>query len=207
MTNKIRAGLYCRVSTANQTNENQLPQLLQLATARGWDPVLFEETGSAVKQRPVFDKMMDAARRGEIRAIGCVALDRLGRSMLGVLQTVGALSEFGCVVVSLREPWMDTSGPLKEVLTAITGWMAQEERRILVLRTNEGLARAKRQGKRLGRPPASSILLTSAADLVRAGTSLSEAARSKGVKRTTLRRFIRRVTEKGAAEQEASPSL
>lgn len=207
MTMRMKAGLYARVSTSSgQTNENQLPALLQLAEARGWEPVLFEEVGSAVKHRPVFEKLMTAAKRGEIRVVAVVALDRLGRSMLGILKTVDELSSVGVSVVSLRESWMDTAGPLRDVLTALVGWMAQEERRILVLRTKEGLARAKRQGKRLGRPPASSILLSGAADLVQAGVSVAEAARRKGVKRSTLRRYIDRVAENGRSADAASPS-
>lgn len=206
VTMPVRAGLYARVSTTSQTTENQLPALRQLAEARGWDAIVFEEVGSAVKLRPVFENMLAAARRGEIRVIAVVALDRLGRSMLGILKTVDELSRAGCAVVSLRESWMDTTGPLRDILTAITGWCAQEERRILVSRTMDGLARAKRQGKRLGRPPASSILLASAADLVRAGVPVATAARQKGVKRSTLRRFIDRVAEKGGAASSALPN-
>lgn len=200
MTMRIRAGLYARVSTSSgQTNENQLPALLQLAEARGWEPVVFEEVGSAVKHRPVFEKLMTAAKRGEIRVVAVVALDRLGRSMLGILKTVDELSSVGVSVVSLRESWMDTAGPLRDVLTALVGWMAQEERRILIARTHDGLARARRQGKRLGRPPASSILLSGAAELVKAGVPVAEAARRKGVKRSTLRRYLDRVAENGAS--------
>lgn len=206
MSTKTKAALYVRVSTSGQTTENQLPALLQLAEARGWEPVVFEEVGSAVKHRPVFEKMVAAARRGEVRIVATVALDRLGRSMLGILKTVDELAQVGCAVVSLRESWMDTAGPLRDVLTALVGWMAQEERRILIARTHEGLARARRQGKRLGRPPASSILLSGAADLVRAGVPVAEAARRKGVKRTTLRRYLDRVAETGSSGDAQSPS-
>lgn len=206
MSTKTKAALYVRVSTSGQTTENQLPALLQLAEARGWEPVVFEEVGSAVKHRPVFEQVLAAARRGEVRVVATVALDRLGRSMLGILKTVDELAQVGCAVVSLRESWMDTAGPLRDVLTALVGWLAQEERRILIARTHEGLARARRQGKRLGRPPASSILLSGAADLVRAGVPVAEAARRKGVKRTTLRRYLDRVTENGASGDAQSPS-
>jgi DNA invertase Pin-like site-specific DNA recombinase len=206
MTAPIKAALYVRVSTSVQSNENQIPALLQLATARGWEPVLFEEVGSAVKHRPVFERMMEAARKGEVRAVAVVALDRLGRSMLGVLRTVDALTQVGCTVTSLREPWLDTAGPLRDVLTALVGWMAQEERRILIARTHEGLARARRQGRRLGRPRASSILLSGAADLVSAGVPVAEAARKKGVKRTTLRRYLDRLAENGGSAEPPSPS-
>lgn len=206
MTTKTMAALYVRVSTTGQTTENQLPALVQLAEARGWQPVVYEEVGSAVKHRPVFEKMLAAAKRGEIRAVGVVALDRLGRSMLGILKTVDSLTQVGCTVTSLREPWLDTAGPLRDVLTALVGWLAQEERRILIARTHEGLARARRQGKRLGRPRASSILLSGAADLVKAGVPVAEAARRKGVKRSTLRRHLDRLAENGGSADGGSPS-
>jgi putative DNA-invertase from lambdoid prophage Rac len=205
LSTKVRAALYARVSTGTQTVENQLPALQQLAQARGWEPVLFLEIGSATKSRPVFEGMLDAARRGEIAVVAVAALDRLGRSMMGILRTVDELNRVGCAVVSIREPWMDSSGPLREVLTAITGWLAQEERRLLVERTLEGLARARRQKKRIGRPPTSPVLLGAAADLVAQGVTIAEAARRKGIKRTTLRRYLTRVAEKGL--EQPAPSL
>jgi DNA invertase Pin-like site-specific DNA recombinase len=65
-----------------------------------------------------------------------------------------------------------------------------QERAPLVERTKAGLERARREGKRLGRPPASPILLHAACDLVAAGVPVAEAARRKGVARSTLQRFI-----------------
>ncbi|MCP3139907.1 recombinase family protein [Pyxidicoccus sp. QH1ED-7-1] len=87
-----------------------------------------------------------------MRAVVVVALDRLGRSMSGIIATVRELDRVGCAVVSLRESWLDTGGPARELLLAVFGWVAQEERRILVARTVSGLERARRHGTRSGKP-------------------------------------------------------
>ena len=97
----------------------------------------------------------------------------------------------GVPVISVREGWLDTSGPVRPLLVAIFGWVAEQERSRLIERTMAGLARARAQGKRLGRPPASRILLHAARDLVVAGTSVAEAAKRNGLSRSSLRRFLK----------------
>ncbi|NBD09642.1 recombinase family protein [Corallococcus silvisoli] len=188
------AALYLRVSTDKQTVDNQRAPLLALAEARGWTPRIYEETGSAVKARPVFDSLMADAKAGRVRAVVVVALDRLGRSMSGVIATVRELDRVGCVVVSLRESWLDTGGPARDLLLAVFGWVAQEERRILVERTIAGQDRARRQGTRsgkaIGRPRASSIMLGAGARWVAEGRSIRAAAKLAGVGEATLRRHL-----------------
>jgi DNA invertase Pin-like site-specific DNA recombinase len=186
------AALYVRVSTDRQTAENQLIELQQLAAARGFESAVYEEVESAVKSRPVLERMLGDARTGRVRAIMVWALDRLHRSMIGSIQTVLECDRIGVPVVSVREPWLDTSGPVRPLLVAIFGWVAEQERARLIERTRAGLERARREGKRLGRPPESTVLLHAAAELVARGTPVAEAARLKGVSRTTLRRFLAR---------------
>src|SRR5690242_2510505 len=102
---KIPAALYPRVSTDRQTVENQLSELRQLAAARAFESVLYEEVESAAKVRPVFDRMMADARAGRVRAIIVWSIDRLHRSMLGAIQTVLECDRIGVPVISVREPW------------------------------------------------------------------------------------------------------
>jgi len=186
----MNAALYVRVSTDRQTAENQVAELRQLAAARNLEPVIYEEVESAAKARPVLDRMLADARAGKVRAILVWALDRLHRSMVGSIQTVLECDRLGVPVVSLREPWLDTAGPVRPLLIAIFGWVAEQERTRLIERTKAGLERARRQGKRLGRPPASPILLHAARDLVDEGIPVAEAARRKAVSRASLRRFL-----------------
>src|SRR5438445_9509580 len=77
MPNPCRAALYLRVSTDQQTTENQRPDLARLARTRGWEIVkVYEETGSAAKQRPAFDSMMLDATRGHFDVLAVWSLDR-----------------------------------------------------------------------------------------------------------------------------------
>jgi DNA invertase Pin-like site-specific DNA recombinase len=193
-TAQRRAALYVRVSTDKQTAENQIAEVRQLATARGFDPVLYEEVESAAKARPVFDKMLADVRAGRVNAVAVWALDRLHRSMTGAIGTVLEFDRLGVPVLSVREGWLDTSGPVRPLLVAIFGWVAEQERSRLIERTKAGVERARRAGKRLGRPPASPVLLNAARDLVTGGAPVAAAARQKGVARSTLQRFLSRTT-------------
>lgn len=191
MTNTARRAAVClRISTDKQTSENQVEDVKRLVTARGYEAVAYEEVESAAKVRPVFDAMMNDVRAGRVQAVSCVALDRLHRSMPGAINTVLECDRLGVPVLSVREPWLDTSGPVRPLFVAIFGWVAEQERATLIARTKGGIERARRKGKTLGRPKASSILLHAARDLVASAMPISEAARLKGVSRSTLQRFL-----------------
>ncbi len=197
-----RAAVYLRVSTDRQTAENQVAEVRQLAVARGYEPVVYEEIESAAKVRPVLDRMLADLRAGRVQAVAVWALDRLHRSMTGAINTVLELDRLGVPVLSVREPWLDTSGPVRPLLVAIFGWVAEQERVRLIERTKAGIERARRQGKKLGRPRASAVLLYAARDLVASGVSVAKAARQKGVSRSTLQRFIELATPLSARDAE-----
>ncbi|MGC4116969.1 MAG: recombinase family protein [Myxococcales bacterium] len=184
------AACYLRVSSDRQTVENQRAEVEALARARGLMPVFYEETESAAKKRPEFDRMLAEVRRGKASAVVVWALDRLHRSMAGAINDVLELDRLNVRVLSVREPWLDTSGPVRPLLVAIFGWVAEQERARLIERTKAGIERARAEGKRLGRPPTSSILLHAARDLVAGGATVAAAARAKGVSRAALRRFL-----------------
>ncbi len=185
----MRAAVYLRVSSDRQTVENRRAEVEQLARARGYEPIPYEETESAAKRRPVFDRMLADARAGKVRAVAVWAIDRLHRSMQGAINDVLELDRLDVRVLSVRESWLDTAGPVRALLVAIFGWVAEQERARLIERTKAGLERARRQGKRLGRPPCSAIALHAAAEAVRAGSSIRRAANVKGIPESSLRRF------------------
>ena len=191
MTAPVTAALYVRVSTADQTAENQLQELQRLADARGYIAAIYSETESAAKRRPVFEAMIADVKTGRVGAVLVWALDRLHRSMTGALATILECDRLGVPVISLRENWLDTTGPVRPLLIAIFGWVAEQERTRLIERTKAGLARARAQGKRLGRPPASPLAVAAAVRRVRAGTSIRDAAKAAGVNRETVRRAVR----------------
>lgn len=200
-----RAALFLRVSkrTGEQTTENQRPDVERMLKARGVEIVKrYVTEESSVKDRVTFERMMREAHEGEFNVLGIWSIDRFGRSMVGNMQAVLELDRRGVEVASVREPWLDTRGPVRELLIAIFSWVAEQERRRLVERTRAGMERAKRQGKRIGRPPAA-VNMTIARALRKDGASEREIAKRLGVSRTTLRRAIASAgwTEKGASRK------
>lgn len=190
-TRGLKAVLYLRVSTDQQTVENQRPELLQLAEARGFEIVeIIEETASAAKQRAGLDRVMKLAHQGKCQVVVTWALDRLGRSMIGNLQTVLELDKLGVQVVSMREPWLQMDSPVRSLLIAVFSWVAEEERNRIRARSKLGVERSRREGKRQGRPPAQ-VDLDQALLLKRRGLSLRAAAKKLGIGSSTLHRIYR----------------
>jgi DNA invertase Pin-like site-specific DNA recombinase len=172
---------YVRVSTDEQTVENQLPDLQRLADARGLKLTkTYAENLSAVKHRPEFESMLKAAHAGKIGTIVVWALDRLHRSMVGSMHTVLELDRLGVRVISVREPWLDTSGPVRSLLIAVFGWVAEQERVRISERTKAGLDRARRAGVKLGRK-GFDLDVDRARSLRTSGKSFREIATALGV--------------------------
>jgi DNA invertase Pin-like site-specific DNA recombinase len=190
MPDSRRAALYLRVSTDQQTTDNQRPDLAALAKQRGFEiQAVYDDTASAVKARPEFERMKLDAHRGKFDVLLVWSLDRLGRSMSGNLQTVLELDRLGVQVISVRESFLDTSGPVRPLLIAIFGWVAQQERERLIERTKAGLARARLQGKRIGRPRVR-VDVTKALAMQGEGKSIREIAMKLGVGAATLHRAL-----------------
>lgn len=152
----MKAAIYLRVSTDDQTEVNQEPDCLRLCAARGWEPLFVRETASGAKDRPGWKRVVELARRGNVQAVVFWALDRIGRRRVQVAHDVSELARFKVHIVSVQDAWLDQpDGPLRDLLVQLMAWVAEGERRRLIERTNAGLARARREGTRLGRPPVS----------------------------------------------------
>ena len=148
--------IYLRVSTAEQTVENQLPALEKWIGDRGYDLVgVYQENESAWKsghQRELARLFADLRRR---KADICLvwALDRLSRmGVAAILNLVDRFKRYGVRVISLQESWTEAPGEMADLLYAITGWVANFESKRKSERTKAGLARAIAQGRKLGRP-------------------------------------------------------
>jgi DNA invertase Pin-like site-specific DNA recombinase len=194
-TNRPSAACYLRVSSTDgrQTVENQRADVVRLAEARGYAPAFYEEQGSARKARPVLDRLMEDARTGRVRAVVVVALDRLDRDMRECIDRVATLDGYGCAVLSVREAWVETAGQTRGLLVGIFGWMAEMERTNLIERTKAGLARARRQGKTLGRPRALlPVEVEKLRGLIAKGMSQRQAAKAVGCKESTARLALSR---------------
>jgi DNA invertase Pin-like site-specific DNA recombinase len=149
------AAVYLRVSTDRQDEANQEPECLRLCAARGWEPRVYRETESGAKRRPEWDRVKDAARKGEVRAVVFWALDRAGRNRVQLAHDLGELWRWGAEIASVRDAWVDQpAGPLRDLLVQLMGWFAQTERDRLRERTRAGIARARANGVQLGRPSA-----------------------------------------------------
>ncbi len=166
MDNKTTA-VYLRVSSDMQTSKCQKPDIAALIQARNLTVMqTYDEQASAAKFRPEFERMMQDARDGKFKILVVWALDRFGRSMAGNINDVLALDKLGIKVVSVREPWMDTAGPVRELLIAIFSWAAQQERARLIERTKAGIAVARAGGKPWGRR--SSVLVATGREQIMA---------------------------------------
>jgi DNA invertase Pin-like site-specific DNA recombinase len=197
----MKAAIYVRVSTDRQDGANQEPDCVRLATARGWEPVIVRETESGAKKRPEWGRVLELARRGQVAAVVIWSIDRMGRRMRDVVGDVAELDRVGCAVVSVCEPWLDTSAPTRDLLLAIFGWVAQHERQQLIERTRAGLERARAQGKQLGRPP-TWVDLRRLEKMAAAGRSISRMSRRLGIARSTVRAYLAKM---GASTSPALP--
>ncbi|WP_041453512.1 recombinase family protein [Anaeromyxobacter dehalogenans] len=195
MASRPEAACYLRVSSIDgrQTVENQRADVARLAEARGFAPVFYEEQGSAKKKRPVLDRLMEDARTGRVRAVVVVALDRLDRDMRECINRIAKLDGYGCRVLSVRESWVEDAGQTRGLLVGIFGWMAEMERANLIARTKAGLARARREGKQLGRPRALlPVEVKKLRALIAGGMSQRKAAEVVGCKESTARLALKR---------------
>jgi DNA invertase Pin-like site-specific DNA recombinase len=150
-----RVAIYARVSTGAQTVQNQLLELREIADRHGWLVAAeFSDKGvSGAKgreQRPGLDKLLRAVARREVDLIAAWSVDRLGRSLQGLLGFLGELHAKN-VDLYLHQQGLDTSTPAGKALFQMMGVFAEFERAMIRERVRAGLERAKAQGKKLGR--------------------------------------------------------
>lgn len=173
---------YVRVSTGDQTTDNQL---LQIREAGHVPKRVFEDilSGSSM-ERPGFKAMMEYVREGDTLVVS--AIDRLGRNTIGVLETVEALKVRGVRVVSLRESF-DLTTPVGQMMLTMMAAMAQMERSLIAERREAGMARARAEGVHMGRPRVTSVKSIREA-LQRLNGNVSAVARELGCSRQTVMR-------------------
>jgi DNA invertase Pin-like site-specific DNA recombinase len=187
----MRAAIYARVSTLDQHVENQLTELRQYVERRGWTAVEYVDRGvsGAKDRRPALDELLKAARRRRFDVLVCWRLDRLGRNLRHLILPLDELQALGIAFVTLGEG-IDTSTPAGRLQLHILSAIAEFERSRIQERVRAGLARAKAQGRKLGRPereiPAEQIAAVH-------GLPVRVAARRLGIPRTTLQRALARI--------------
>ncbi len=170
-----RTFLYCRVSTSTQFTENQVQEVkaagFEVQTSR-----VVEETISgsvAAKERPGFRKLVERMESSDVLIV--TKLDRLGRNAMDVRQTVEDLASTGIRVHCLALGGVDLTSPAGKMTMQVLGAVAEFERDLLIERTQQGLMRAKAEGKKLGRPEATdttiSVQRLKAKDMTQAQTA------------------------------------
>jgi DNA invertase Pin-like site-specific DNA recombinase len=153
MTTTTRAAIYARVSTSDQTCENQLLELRRYCEARGWRATEYVDTGisGAKDRRPSLDALLTDAKRRRFDVLVCWRLDRLGRNLRHLVTMLEELNHVGVAFVSLGEG-IDCTTPAGKLQLHILAALAEFERERIRERVVAGLRRAKAQGTRLGRP-------------------------------------------------------
>jgi DNA invertase Pin-like site-specific DNA recombinase len=148
----MRVAIYCRVSTIDQTPENQKIELERYAKAMGWDYIIFEETESTRLSRPIKNKIFQEACRKEWDLIFVWKLDRWARSMQELVNDFVILRNNKVGFRTLIENIAIDDSPTNQLMVNIFCSFADFERAVIRERTMAGLARARAQGKHLGYP-------------------------------------------------------
>jgi len=189
-----RALLYARVSTEDQSPDLQLDDLRRAAQARKWEIVdEFVDHGISGKEdsRPELDRMMAEVIQGNTEIVAVWRLDRLGRSLRHLVESVDLFGKHGVEFVSLRDPAFDTTSAAGRFNFSITAALAEFESGLIGERTKAGMKAAASRGSKMGRPKREVDLDAARALLERWG-NMSRVAKALGVSRWTL---VRRLKE------------
>jgi DNA invertase Pin-like site-specific DNA recombinase len=195
MTKKVAC--YCRVSTfKSQTTENQVLELKAYCQRQGWSIFkIYEDKGvsGAQHDRPALDEMLRDASNPSQRfsALVVYKIDRIARSIVHLLEVLTTLRRLGIGFVSTTEN-IDTTSAQGRMLLTFLGGIAEFEREICIERVKSGIARAKANGTKLGRPRVG-FDLQKAINFKQAGHGYKQIAREMGIPRTTLYRSLRAI--------------
>lgn len=172
---------YIRVSTAGQEQEGhsldgQEARLRLLAEAEGLELLeIVQDVESGAKQRDGLDAAWERVRKGEAEGLIIMRLDRLGRSLKDLAALKDEAKELQASILAVDGGWQVRRGEPNGALSVLMG-VAEMERELISRRTKEGLAAARRKGKRLGRPPENTDLQDRATELRRQGLTLQAIA-------------------------------
>jgi DNA invertase Pin-like site-specific DNA recombinase len=189
-----RAAFYARVSTVDQHPESQLRELREYAKNRGLSAAQEREyvdhgVGGTKTRRPALDRMLEDARRRRFDTLIVWSCDRLARSTKHFLQVLDELDSCGVQFVSLREAF-DTSGALGRALLGIVAVLGEMERALLIERVRSGMARARAEGRQIGRSRLD-VDRHQVIDDRRSGMSLTQVAKKHGISRASACRIVK----------------
>lgn len=193
-----RVFAYCRVSTAEQTTDNQIQEI----AAAGFEvkpqrAIVETISGSvAASERKGFKKLQDKLEAGDVLVV--TKLDRLGRNAMDVRVTVEKLTGLGVRVHCLALGGVDLTSPAGKMTMGVIAAVAEFERDLLIERTQAGLSRAKSEGKVLGRPQSlTKLQMEAVKGRVASGESVASLAREFGSSRQTIMRVRNSILQPG----------
>lgn len=196
MASRIRkVAIYARVSTDQQTTENQLRELREVAARNGWNVTkeYIDHGISGAKgrdKRPAFDALLEDAVRKEFDVVAAWSVDRLGRSLRDLLGFLDDIHAKG-IGLYLHQQGVDTTTPGGKALLQMVGVFAEFERAMIRERVCAGLARARSQGKTLGRPKVDRTIEAEILELRKTGIGQLKIAKTLGVGTGTVQRVLR----------------
>jgi DNA invertase Pin-like site-specific DNA recombinase len=190
-----RVAFYVRVSTGSQNVENQRRELQEVADRAGWEVVaVYQDEGiSGTKgrdRRPQFDAMLKAATRRKFDMIAAWSLDRLGRSLQDLVAFLSELRASGTDLF-LHKQALDTSTAAGKAMFGMVSVFAEFEADIIKERVKAGLARARAQGKRLGRRPVADAVVQRIQEQLATGAGIIKTAKAIGCGVGTVHRIKR----------------
>ena len=193
-----RAVLYLRVSTIDQTTANQERELREVAGRMGCEIVkVYKDHGiSGAKgrdKRPAFDSLCRDAAKRQFDVVMAWSVDRLGRSLQDLVAFLGEIHALG-IDLFLHQQGLDTTTPGGKAMFQMLGVFAEFERAMIQERVRAGLARARAEGTRLGRPMISGELERKAERLLRHGTGILKTAKLVGLGTSTVQRIKAEMT-------------
>ena len=184
-----RVFAYCRVSTPDQTTDNQLQEIRTAGFNIESHRLITECVSGSVQAlaRPEFSLLMKKLEKGDVLIV--TKLDRLGRNAMDVRATVEALADLGVRVHCLALGGVDLTSSAGKMTMQVLAAVAEFERDLLIERTQAGLERARQAGKRFGRPPSlSEAEQTEVNARLTAGESVSALSRAFKTSRQTIMR-------------------
>jgi len=198
-----RVGIYVRVSTGNQTVANQRQAVTEAVRRFGWTVArVFEDkaiSGSLSRQdRPGFDALMKAVARREIDVVAAWDASRLSRSLKDLVDFLAELKARG-VGLYLHQSGIDTTTPSGQALLQMLGVFSELERGLIIERIRAGLDRARREGKRLGRPRLPNDKISSIRKHLKSGTGLHKTTRLVGCGVSAVQRVRTELRSSAAA--------
>lgn len=184
-----RVFAYCRVSTTDQTTENQVLEITVAGFALSERRIVEETISGSIpaEQRPGFQRLLDRLEPEDVLVV--TKLDRLGRNAMDVRATVEKLADSGIRVHCLALGGVDLTSPAGKMTMSVIAAVAEFERDLLIERTQAGLALAKASGKTIGRPQSlSKGQVAMVCKKLSEGHSVASVAREFGTSRQTIMR-------------------